>query len=249
MAEKTPLRLACERYAGCVGSCPYDIHDLYEPWEESCSEKCSAFIDYAECWERYFIQQSEKGHLMDSNKDPIDKLRGWVRSTRADGLGPFGTNLEELDGIADALEAETAEYKILTTSYGFMNTKLNDALSAIRNRFGVDNELAAEDPAKNILEALERGWIRLPVDADGVPIRPGDLLVDTTSDYELYATKMFLGLNGWAINARRPDELRHVKPDTVEGLLAEFENHVRCDGADDASIAEYAERIRKAVQE
>jgi len=60
MVDKTPLRLACERYAECVGSCPYDMHDLYEPWEESCYEMCSASIDYAECWERYFTQQAEK---------------------------------------------------------------------------------------------------------------------------------------------------------------------------------------------
>ena len=50
------LRKACEFIAD-YGSCPYDTFDLYEPWEESCHQKCSADIDRAECWRRYF----EKG--------------------------------------------------------------------------------------------------------------------------------------------------------------------------------------------
>lgn len=197
MAEKTPLRLACDMYAERVGSCPYDMHDLYEPWEESCYEKCSAFIDYAECWETYFIQQAEKGQLMDSIKDPIERLR---------------------------------------------------SLAAHPSRSSLDC-----DTVHNALDEIEAQYLKLPVDADGVPIRPGDLLVDTTSDYELYATKMFLGLNGWAINARRPDELRHVKPDTVESVLQEFAlaceeqgyKNPRIDGI----VEEYADRIRKAVEE
>ena len=57
----------------------------------------------------------------------LDKLRKWVRATREDGLGPMGTDLCELDGIADEIEAE-----------------------------------------------IEREWMRVPCDADGVPIRMGD---------------------------------------------------------------------------
>lgn len=48
------LRRACEFIAD-YGSCPYDTFDLYEPWEESCYQKCSADIDRAECWRRYFM--------------------------------------------------------------------------------------------------------------------------------------------------------------------------------------------------
>lgn len=107
----------------------------------------------------------------------------------------------------------------------------------------------------DIADDIKAEYMKLPVDADGVPIRPGDLLVDTTSDYELYATKMFLGLNGWAINARRPDELRHVKPDTVEDIIMEAMQHAfsapykggTLDMGD--KVAEYAERIRKVVED
>lgn len=227
---------------------------------------------------------------MDSN-NPIEKLRGWVRSTRADGLGPFGTSLEELDGIADALEAEIAEFKQQlaekngaicerdgrVNSYGLMNTELNDALSAICIRFGVDTELAAEDSAKKVLEALDWGWMRLPVDADGVPIRIGD-------EVKLHEKGSNLTVRGVGVNSagnpviwgvrelntqttrhRITDEITHVKPDTVESLLDEFMK----DAVDIASdkhdvdweelgklsiainadkLADYAERIRKVVE-
>ena len=46
------LRKACQFIAG-YGSCPYDTY-FYEPWDVSCYQKCSADIDYAECWQRYF---------------------------------------------------------------------------------------------------------------------------------------------------------------------------------------------------
>lgn len=57
MGGKDALRLACEHIAA-YGSCPYDECDLYEPWEESCYQKCSFDVDYAECWRRYFEERS-----------------------------------------------------------------------------------------------------------------------------------------------------------------------------------------------
>ena len=39
----------------------------------------------------------------------LDELRGWIVATVDYGLGPNGTNLEQLHDIADAIEAEIAE--------------------------------------------------------------------------------------------------------------------------------------------
>ena len=49
------LERASKFAADISGTCPYDMFDLYEPWEESCYQKCSADIDRAECWRRYFM--------------------------------------------------------------------------------------------------------------------------------------------------------------------------------------------------
>ena len=43
------------------------------------------------------------------NLKALDELRGWIAATVDYGLGPDGTNLEQLRDIADAIEAEIAE--------------------------------------------------------------------------------------------------------------------------------------------
>ena len=52
------LERAC-KFIADYGSCPYDTFDLYEPWDESCYQKCSADIDRAECWRRYFEMEGK----------------------------------------------------------------------------------------------------------------------------------------------------------------------------------------------
>ena len=54
--DAAALDRACDFIAG-YGSCPYDTFDLYEPWDESCYQKCSADIDRAECWRRFFMAE------------------------------------------------------------------------------------------------------------------------------------------------------------------------------------------------
>lgn len=47
--SKSSLRLACEEIAAMSGTCPYDAH-LFEPWDESCYQRCTADVDHAACW-------------------------------------------------------------------------------------------------------------------------------------------------------------------------------------------------------
>jgi hypothetical protein len=57
--KEKALDRAC-RFIADYGSCPYDAFDLYEPWDESCYQKCSADIDRAECWRRWFEREGEE---------------------------------------------------------------------------------------------------------------------------------------------------------------------------------------------
>lgn len=50
---ESALRRACEFIAD-YGSCPYD-QCYREGMDADCEERCSADVDYAECWRRYFI--------------------------------------------------------------------------------------------------------------------------------------------------------------------------------------------------
>ena len=103
----------------------------------------------------------------------------WADTRR--GYGPK----ERMRDIADEIEREHAqrvaelngavcERDGRIATYERRNTELNDALKAICNRFGVSTQWSAEDAAKKVLEALERDYMLLPKDADGVPIHVGE---------------------------------------------------------------------------
>lgn len=148
-------------------------------------------------------------------------------------------------------------------AYERRNTELNDALKAVCNRFGVGTQWSAEDAAKKVMEALERDYMRMPVDADGVPIRPGDVLDAPMYDGTTYRmTVECVVWNGaeWAVEdscgAYSADNVRHIKRDTVESVLGELLEEARCKFHEDGSCetgvtyerrAEYAERIRRAL--
>lgn len=93
------------------------------------------------------------------------------------------------------------------------------------------------------------GWVRLPVDADGVPIRVGD---EVERENEATETVRFISYNGaWLVNERGwfPHMLRHHRAPTVEDVLREF-LHDACATLDceslltDEEIERYAARLQ-----
>ena len=107
------------------------------------------------------------------------------------------------------------------------------------------------------------GWIRLPVDADGVPIRVGDVM-DEQLPFGGYAApapvdtmELSRGAGGYGWMVRldsesgafiNPKLLRHHHAPTVEDVLREFVDALDIDRCDDpdATIAEYAAKLRLA---
>ncbi|MBR1445478.1 MAG: hypothetical protein IJ586_08535 [Alloprevotella sp.] len=124
------------------------------------------------------------------------------------------------------------------------------------------------------LDEMERTHMLLPVDADGVPIRIGDLLEHVDIDgYEERFTVMgytrmpdsvtFMATNGVSAEFYC-DQCRHVQQDTVESLLEEFQQDTLTTQGEYAGevidadkwkrdlkehIEDYAERIRKVVKQ
>lgn len=112
--------------------------------------------------------------------------------------------------------------------------------------------------AKSIADEIEAQYIRLPVDSDGVPIRPGDevgINPQSPTFYEVVAVgDGVVVLDGMFM--RSADECRHVKPDTIFDILEELALRddlgmlsVEAERDEmDELLARYAERIRKAVE-
>ena len=102
-----------------------------------------------------------------------------------------------------------------------------------------------------IADEIEAVYIKLPVDADGVQIRPGESLLYGNLGIEYPIESIVLHKDGSAIARTEAggviacDQCRHTKHDTVEGLLEEFYSVPE---ATSDEVSEYAERIRNAVQ-
>lgn len=114
-----------------------------------------------------------------------------------------------------------------------------------------------EDVKREIAEC----YMKLPVDADGVPIRIGDeLCLSKLTHGEVSA--LMLTPDGWEWELEGDDwyDIRftnHVKPDPVKELLEEFADKIPFvwDGDKpkeawpyDSLMDEYAARIREAVE-
>jgi len=109
------------------------------------------------------------------------------------------------------------------------------------------------------IQEIEARYLKLPLDADGVPIKPGDILKSKQNgiiyDVEAVAEdEVALKHVPW-IHAS--NLFYHKKPDTIESLLEELvlreDLGILSMEAEreemDALLEQYAERIRKVVQD
>ena len=81
------------------------------------------------------------------------------------------------------------------------------------------------DLCDDIDAITERGWVKLPVDADGVPIRAGDEVVchQINPAPRGIVRSIELTTDGWIVfvgnTGRLPHCYRHYKPDTWESII------------------------------
>ena len=95
------------------------------------------------------------------------------------------------------------------------------------------------DRLANAIQAeVDERFMELPVDADGVPIRVGDVVKCTFADDNATVKYLSLQEDGWSIvvdypdgrGHRTPESMRHVKPRTLEDVLCDFANDVAMQG-------------------
>ena len=171
-----------------------------------------------------------------------DELREWM----FDHTVNCSDDRIALVAIADRIDAEH-ESKV---SY-WQETSYKD---------GYDEGFAsADDYFTDKRETLrEHGWVKLPVDADGVPIHVGDVMewcdpdgeVTVTCEVDAVGVECFFAWDG--ANGRYAQKCanayRHHHPPTVEDVLDEFVARWMDTHHDDlpALKAEYAAKLRLA---
>lgn len=147
-----------------------------------------------------------------------------------------------------------------------------DAIDAVHAQLERENAELRQRVAEldNERVNMHDGWVRLPLDADGVPIRVGDEVVDELDELDestapRKVTGLYLANDGWWVYiggiGRRPDRYRHHHAPTVEDVLREFADEMNQNlgmytgeaidanewrDADNKTIAEYAAKLRLA---
>lgn len=94
---------------------------------------------------------------------------------------------------------------------------------------GFDEGFAAADDwlAEHEDAMVEHGWVKLPVDADGVPIRVGDEVKEVGYNVNGTVCELRMDDDGWWVFVngvgRRPGKYRHYHAPTVEDVLTKLE--------------------------
>lgn len=153
---------------------------------------------------------------------------GWVES---DGSITFATT-----PMPPSIDAE----KSLAIS-GSDFDRLCDAIDSIHAQLERENESLKAELDRVLGEQENRdGWVELPKDADGVPIRLGDTVEcvdDTLAPRNV--TSINLACDGWWVYinglGRRPDRYRHVTPDTWESIIYDAMQAGRTDATVDVT--------------
>lgn len=146
--------------------------------------------------------------------------------------------------------------KLREACKGHMYTGCDDIPHLICDAFGIGhrpyNWGSVLIPVCDAIEAeIEHDYMRLPVDADGVPIRPGDKLIAYNERFDVEG----IG-DGIVIYRNEDDELGelfnpaatvHVKPRTLEDVLADFAADVENDRNTIETARKYADEIRELL--
>lgn len=134
-----------------------------------------------------------------------------------------------------------------------------DCLTAIADRIDAEHERELRETGEDIVRDVRREWVRLPLDADGVPICVGDKVTEH-EDGHTFKVDGFMDWDGewWVfmrdgIQAPASRCTHHHEP-TVEDVLREFAEKVidsqipSVHPTYEEAIAEFAAKLRLAKE-
>ena len=137
-----------------------------------------------------------------------------------------------------------------------------ERLCKVADRIDAKHERVLRETGEEIVGDVRKEWIRLPLDADGIPIHIGDVMdskVDHLFDGRPFEVRALVLCEGeWEAadsrfgNRYEPNSLRHHHAPTVEDVLREFALAVCKDDAltiREGVVEEYAKRLTLAEGE
>ena len=125
-------------------------------------------------------------------------------------------------------------------------------IEGIADRIDVEHERNVDEKIEAIRRDVEEGWVRLPVDADGVRWYFGDVLLDDGIPCEVVGigpNRLYYYVDVTdTVEWTQADGRRHYHAPTVEDVLREFTHAILNQKAEyrEQNIAEYAAKLRLA---
>lgn len=108
------------------------------------------------------------------------------------------------------------------------------------NQIADEIEAEWQDSYDAMCLEIERDYMKLPVDADGVPIHVGDEVewINDNGKYKVCGVGELVALRTHASDCFTvgPNRLRHVKPRTLEDVLRDFAKEVNVSSSDFISV-------------
>lgn len=152
-----------------------------------------------------------------------DELRKWAEKNIHDN-----TRRLDIKAVADRIDEECARRQ---------EDIIDETLGGLM-------KMTDENMAKN-------GWVRLPKDADGVPIHVGDVLTDGEYKFKVFELAAFKD-GSWSIRnedgiAWAECDVTHYHEPTVEDVLMEMLDawgELPSNATNEAIIAEYAQKLQ-----
>lgn len=148
----------------------------------------------------------------------------------------------------------TATDELREYAAGWRDRSCYKHLLAIADRIDEQHFVKVErlEKYRAAVDAMLKEYVKLPVDADGVPIHVGDELTNG-EDLPAKVRCMVLDESGWMVSTRElrgygvpPATLRHHQPDSWERIMDDAEKLAR---GDNAAVMELVERCRRLAGE
>ena len=244
------LRGLCSNSYRMYAPCEYRYH-----YDHDCETYDCAVEDAAQEYERLLRHCEKQREELAAIKNPLGRLKE-----------AFMGSIEG-SSITDELRLwaarELASWKMARERYDDL-IAIADRIDERHERGMADAELGASPTEEQMAEL---GWVKLPVDADGVPINVGDEVeYDGVSEK---VTTLSLWSGGWNLGTEygdfdnrrvkgyelelldHPELFRHRKHDSWEGIIKDAANYDRdgWSGTFNDFVEELVERCRRLAGE
>ena len=216
-----------EVFAALRGLCS-NSYRMYDPCEHryyyghDCDVYECAVEDAAQEYERLLRHCEKQRDELAAIKNPLGRLKEAF-------MDNVGTDTEHIEGSSKVRAGSSITDELRDFAGGLATLAAAREANAIADRIDAEHAKAVERARMDGMDAtFGNGWVRLPVDADGVPIRLGDVMEADGDVFNVLSMELFYD-GSWSIrndvgNGFEYWELHHVKPDSWERIIEDAAN-------------------------